>query len=805
MNDRWLAEVQAYDTTNGILTTLFFATQGFTSAPTDTYPSEFYSPVMKSPGNLSRSMFAGPATTKGASRVGLGDIVLSNGDGALNYLRTWGLDGRTITVKRTETYKMNPVYSDFSTVFVATMQQAEVGRDQVRIKLRDLRYSLKQPLQTTKYAGSGGLEGGADIKDKEKPVTLGAPHNVTPVNVNGPKLIWQVHDGALQSIDAVYDRGISLAAGLALISRASGAPASTYRAVCYGDKFVATGLGQNTTSSDGITWTARTQSGGTGSLRNCVAYNGTNLYVAAGDGSYLETSPDGITWTVQSTSFGANSIRGVVYGGTLWVAVGAAGLLETSPDGITWTPRTSSFASVQISGVAYGAGVYVAVASDGTIASSANGTAWTQRGSGVATALQAVYYGPGGFVATGAAGVVLTSPDGLVWSPQSTVDSTGDAGAYGVGTHIVATNHSGGIPSGTTSYLLFARSPLGPWTHFGIAVTDIAGLAYGTGTFAIMAGTAIYTTTPAGLTYASSADLLDDTLAPALGTYKVFLDATGSYFRLGAMPAGQITCDPVEGANAAARTAGQVFAKLLTRKSLTAYAADVTALDVANAGVVGFYQGPEPTNVDECCDDVLGSIGASWYIDASGNFRSAVFTGPAATTVRDFTPHDLKVIERSPVTDPGAGIPAWRSTVFYDRNYTVQTSDLSSAVSVDRRNFLAQEWRTAKDSDSAILTKHLLSPEFTMESLLTDATVAGTEATRQLTLRKPERDRFRLEVELRDENLVADLATTISVQHAMTGGTLAAPETHRYVVLGSELITDDPADRRLAISCWGPE
>jgi hypothetical protein len=54
------------------------------------------------------------------------------------------------------------------------------------------------------------LESGASLEGRPKPLCFGKCLNVTPVQVNPSLLVYQVHDGPIQAIDAVYNRGVAL-------------------------------------------------------------------------------------------------------------------------------------------------------------------------------------------------------------------------------------------------------------------------------------------------------------------------------------------------------------------------------------------------------------------------------------------------------------------------------------------------------------------------------------------------------------------------------------------------------------------
>ena len=57
------------------------------------------------------------------------------------------------------------------------------------------------------------LEVGASLEGRPKPLCFGKCLNVTPVQVNPSLLIYQVHDGPIQAIDTVYNRGVALGVG----------------------------------------------------------------------------------------------------------------------------------------------------------------------------------------------------------------------------------------------------------------------------------------------------------------------------------------------------------------------------------------------------------------------------------------------------------------------------------------------------------------------------------------------------------------------------------------------------------------
>jgi len=112
-------------------------------------------------------------------------------------------------------------------------------------------------------------------------------------------------------------------------------------AIAYGNNTFLAGGNDNTGdviffSPDGVTWT-KIQLGTNDGPSGVAAGNG--IFVAvAGDGATFASS-DGMTWTRRSDNVGFIPLTGVAYGNNTFVALGAPGFLFTSPDGVTWTMR----------------------------------------------------------------------------------------------------------------------------------------------------------------------------------------------------------------------------------------------------------------------------------------------------------------------------------------------------------------------------------------------------------------------------------------------------------------------------------
>lgn len=217
MSQIYVAEIDAFDPSLGAVRTLRYCTgTGYTSGAGDTPAHAWYEPRIQQPANLQRE-----ASSAKAGRVGYGELVLVNTDGGLDALVDYGFDGRRITIKLGVA---KPSGVTWATVLVGTMARADFSWGKVSIVLRDRVAELAKPLQSSTYAGTNALPAGvegtaSDIKGQRKPRLYGWGHNLAPVCCNTSRLIYQVSDRACV-IDAVYDRGVALAAGADYASEA---------------------------------------------------------------------------------------------------------------------------------------------------------------------------------------------------------------------------------------------------------------------------------------------------------------------------------------------------------------------------------------------------------------------------------------------------------------------------------------------------------------------------------------------------------------------------------------------------------
>jgi hypothetical protein len=256
------------------------------------------------------------------------------------------------------------------------------------------------------------------------------------------------------------------------------APATDFNAVSYGPLttcfptalptgiFVAVGPSAAIASStDGVTFTARTPPAGFTTDLNAVAsfnnsinvVGGTGLrFVAVGAGGASLVSTDGVTWTAGAAfNPAASNLRAVAVQAGVFIAVGDGGVAQTTTDGVTWTARASN-STQTLQGIASSGDRVIAVGDNGTIVRTVDqGATWELVPVSGTPALKDIGYGNfnnnfgspttalNTWVAVGDAGTVLYSVDaGTTWN-GTTVPGAADFVAVSYLTRFIAIDSAG--------------------------------------------------------------------------------------------------------------------------------------------------------------------------------------------------------------------------------------------------------------------------------------------------------------------------------------------------------------------------
>lgn len=204
---------------------LYFSSHGYLSRPTDAEPNRYYPPAAVQPLLLRRSVVGGD-TPVGSFGPGFAEIEILNADGALDQtLARAGFAGHPVAVKAVARAAGVPQPLDGAQIlFRGVTERVTQDLDRVRLGAATLGLQLDSPLEDGSFAGTGGLEGGADLAGKRYPTALGFAAGISPpyLGVVGGLHAYRVAGGdglPIQDVPAFYDKGEALA-------KVGGAPGS---------------------------------------------------------------------------------------------------------------------------------------------------------------------------------------------------------------------------------------------------------------------------------------------------------------------------------------------------------------------------------------------------------------------------------------------------------------------------------------------------------------------------------------------------------------------------------------------------
>lgn len=254
------------------------------------------------------------------------------------------------------------------------------------------------------------------------------------------------------------------------------------------------------------------------------------------------------------------------------------------------------------------------------------------------------------------------------------------------------------------------------------------------------------------------------------------VDLTNGIIDLVATPAGQVTADVRGDATDSGYidSVSDIVNRILTNKTdLTLDSASFTQLNTDDGSTVGIYiDGNQETKIVDAVDELLTSIGAAGSTGRDGDYKVFALKAPSGTAVETFTTDqilDIKLI-RSP--DQDKGIPAFRLSFNYAKNYTVQDrGSLASGVTEARVAELSREFRTEEVTDNTVKDDYLNSPVIVRNSLMTESSEAATTASRIHGLFKVKRKFFQLQVKTKALTLDINDVITIDIDRfGLSGG-----------------------------------
>lgn len=188
-----LAEVKSY--ADASESTHYLGSKYFHTGAADTPANTTYEGILKGSPFFSTTM---SEAFGGRSYVSIGEVSVDNSDGDKDGWVTKAWDGRDATIKFGD-----PTWAiaDFRTILSGVVDRLSIGDDYtLTLMLRDKQRTLDVPIQTTLIASG-------EETDQVVPLCYGEVFNVSPVLIDDTTHEYQVHEGQIEDIVAVYVDG----------------------------------------------------------------------------------------------------------------------------------------------------------------------------------------------------------------------------------------------------------------------------------------------------------------------------------------------------------------------------------------------------------------------------------------------------------------------------------------------------------------------------------------------------------------------------------------------------------------------
>lgn len=249
-----LAEITAAVNAAGDLKTFYVSSGGYQTLPGDSPANINFISALSDPGSLGVNVY-GNGRTSGFGALQLGQLQLVNADGRFDPWMTYGFDGRPVTLRL---YKAGVAYASMPILFTGTIDgPPELDRLSLTLRLRDKALIFDVPACANLYGGTNtppnGIDGlPGDLKGVRKAKAFGVARGVSPRCVNTSLLIYQVNDGAVADVPAVYDKALGLTKGADFATNAA-LQAATVSAGTYATCFAEGLFRLNATPAGAIT------------------------------------------------------------------------------------------------------------------------------------------------------------------------------------------------------------------------------------------------------------------------------------------------------------------------------------------------------------------------------------------------------------------------------------------------------------------------------------------------------------------------------------------------------------------------
>lgn len=196
MGTVWLVKAEPYDPDVSSTVEVLWSL----GSKTPKYDGKHWPAVLIEPPQTAARLFSKDDVFSGGDFRASAPIRVAIGEGDDEW-RTYNWEGRSLTIYRGEE---GDAFGSFVTVATTAIEEVRWTRSVFEVRLGNFLNRLRQPVAPSRYAGTGGAEGDASLKNKPKPRALGKVKAAEPVLVDEQALVYQVNDGEVGGIDAVY-------------------------------------------------------------------------------------------------------------------------------------------------------------------------------------------------------------------------------------------------------------------------------------------------------------------------------------------------------------------------------------------------------------------------------------------------------------------------------------------------------------------------------------------------------------------------------------------------------------------------
>jgi hypothetical protein len=372
------------------------------------------------------------------------------------------------------------------------------------------------------------------------------------------------------------------------------------------------------------------------------------------------------------------------------------------------------------------------------------------------------------------------------------------AGTNSGPTGLEATESAGGGTNKPRPYGVVRNATL-PWANTSLVVAQAAAAAPRPVSVTAVYDRGVSPVSGAGAPYSSLSDLTQ-TSAPAPGTWRVYPGSAteGTYVRDYTTPGGELTADLIEGASAADRYAARLAARILSEAGVaTADILGAAELDAVTPWSAGWWTGTSPARAGDALDRLTASIHGAWLPDRQGRFQIVRLAAPAPPAALIIEPWMILKGDGalSRTVNALEGLPVWRVTVRYQRNWTPQDANTVLPAALDRKAWAALDYRTIVLSDEAVKRRHPLAREIVLDTALDAPDDARSLAEFLLQTYCVRRDLYTVDLPS-DQALGADLG--VSVELRVPRFDLRAGKLFRAIGL-----VEDLTRNRTTLTLWG--